>query len=199
MGIIYCYTNKITGKKYIGQTVHPRSRKSCHLHEAIKRNSRYYFHRSIRKHGWENFEYEILEETDNLGERETFYIKEYNTLWPHGYNEILMHNVMPEETKKKISETKKRQWKEMSAEEQSAKIEQMRQANLGRPQTEKQKSRAREANQSQWNITHPDGRTKVITNLRKFCHDQGLGNNGQSNLTRGSYKGYKAQKLISLV
>lgn len=108
MGIIYCYTNKITGKKYIGQTINPIQRKRNHLHEATKRNSEYYFHRSIRKHGWKNFEYEILEETDSLTEREAHYIKTMNTLWPNGYNQLDKHIAMNDDIREKISETKKK-------------------------------------------------------------------------------------------
>ena len=81
-GIIYCYTNTITGKKYVGQTIHPNQRKYSHKYNALMRGSDYYFHRSIRKHGWEAFIYEVLEEhVQNLNEREDHYMEKYDSIW----------------------------------------------------------------------------------------------------------------------
>ena len=122
MGIIYCYTNRTTGKKYIGQTLHPERRKSSHLHEATKRNSQYYFHKSIRKYGIEEFYYEILEETDQLDERENYYIEKLNTLWPNGYNQTLCRN-NSELMRNAISEGRKKWWKNLSEDEKQKRTE----------------------------------------------------------------------------
>lgn len=94
MGIIYCYTNKLNNKKYIGQTINPEARKNSHKSEAFNEKSHTYnsvFHRAIRKYGYENFTYEILEEIDEsrydtLNDIEESYIQKYNTLVPNGYN-----------------------------------------------------------------------------------------------------------------
>jgi len=193
MCTIYCYTNKITGKKYVGQTIHPEQRKRNHIHEATKKGSDYYFHKSIRKHGIENFSYEVLEETENPNERETYYIKKLDTYWPNGYNMIIEHNGMPEEIRKKISETKKRQWKELSEEEKNIRRENLRQSNIGRLQSDHQKETVKKLRQKEWIITHPDGTKENIINLNNWCKEKGFGTNGQSNLVRGSYKEYKAK------
>lgn len=83
---IYCHTNNINKKKYIGIT---------------KRNPKYrwnngkgyfsnsYFYNAIEKYGWENFNHEVLFE--NLEEIEAKsleikLIKEMNTTFPNGYN-----------------------------------------------------------------------------------------------------------------
>ena len=58
-GIIYKYTGP-TGKCYIGQTTRPASRKS--EHKNAKDNT--YFHKAIRKYGFDNFKYEVLYEFD---------------------------------------------------------------------------------------------------------------------------------------
>ena len=69
---IYCYTNKVNGKKYVGQAVDFERRHKQHINQAYNENQKYDynvpFHRAIRRHGIENFEIEILKE--NLPNRE---------------------------------------------------------------------------------------------------------------------------------
>lgn len=84
--IVYLATNKINGKKYVGQTV--RS-----LEERWKDHCRAkddnYFHRAIHKYGVENFSLEVLDTAESgkeLDEKEMFWIKKLNTLFPRGYN-----------------------------------------------------------------------------------------------------------------
>lgn len=64
MGAIYCYTNLINGKKYIGQTINdPRIRKNQHKSNHLNIKSPEYdslIHKAFRKYGYENFKYEIL-------------------------------------------------------------------------------------------------------------------------------------------
>ena len=62
---IYCYTNKINGKKYVGQAVNFKKRHQQHLATSYNKNKRDYnvpFHNAIRKYGIDNFEVEILKE-----------------------------------------------------------------------------------------------------------------------------------------
>ncbi len=194
MGIIYCWTNKITNKRYIGQTINPEQRKRNHIHEALIRGSDYYFHRSLRKHGLDAFVYEVLEENvEDLNERENFYIEKFNTIWPDGYNQCLA-NSLDDVAISKMVNTKKQQWLNKSDEEKKAISDYLRTLRLGKKQTEYQKKRAAEANQKKWIITHPDGKQEEVFNLNSFCKNKGWGKNGQSNLTRGSYKGYRASE-----
>lgn len=93
MGIIYCYTNLINNKKYIGQTINPEQRKKQHYSSAFNKNDKDYnsiIHRAFRKYGYENFKYEILkdniEDIDTLNILEEYYITLYNTKVPNGYN-----------------------------------------------------------------------------------------------------------------
>lgn len=197
MGIIYLWTNKNTGKHYVGQTIHPDQRKANHICEAFVRGSDYYFHRSLRKHGLDAFTYEVLEENverEQLNNRENYYIKKYNSIWPNGYNQCEA-NSLDEIAIQKMSKTKKRQWLELDEEEKNRRIEILRNANLGKPQSEYQKKKAAETFQKEWLITYPDGTKKTIVNLNQFCIDEGLGTNGQSNLVRGKYRGFTAEKL----
>ena len=87
--IIYLVTNKINNKKYIGQTIRPlQERKQQHISSANNKST-YLLHRAIRKHGEENFTWEIVKECvsiNELNELEVFYIKEYETFGEKGYN-----------------------------------------------------------------------------------------------------------------
>ncbi len=114
-GIIYKVTNKVNGKRYIGQTVKSlNERMFRHIHDALGSWDNIYFHKAIRKHGVENFKWEILiecysrNELDNI---EIKLIKKYNT-FGSGYN----LNVggkgnagfkLTEDTRQKMSEAKK--------------------------------------------------------------------------------------------
>ena len=189
MGIIYCYTNKITGKKYIGQTIHPEQRKRNHKHEALNNKTDYYFHRSIRKYGLENFEYEILEENcEELTDKETYYIEKYNTLWPNGYNQILHQSLLNEEARRKSSETKKKQWLEKSDEEKQKILDTLKTANLGKKQTEYQKQKVALTNSKKFLIEHPDGHQEEVQNLRAFYRKHNVGNIWKPGMKSKGYK-----------
>lgn len=99
---IYKIINISTGKTYIGQAVshilnHNRYRPygyngrfRCHISEAFssKKNQSHYLNNAIRKYGVDDFVVELIEycETEKADEREIYYIKEYNSLYPNGYN-----------------------------------------------------------------------------------------------------------------
>jgi len=87
--IIYKVTNKINGKSYIGQTVRTLEvRKSGHLCDTFHRNSNFVIHRALRKHGKENFEWKVIDDTvktiEELNEKEKHYIEKYDTFMDNG-------------------------------------------------------------------------------------------------------------------
>lgn len=92
-GIVYCFESP-SNKKYIGITTNPESRYAEHRRHSKRLNTAFY--RAVRKYGFENFEYEILEEVfaedkKALWERLVILEKEYivklDTQNPsHGYN-----------------------------------------------------------------------------------------------------------------
>lgn len=57
--VVYRAINKVTGKYYIGFDSSWPKRKIAHKTKA-KTGSKTYFHSTIRKYGWESFEWEIL-------------------------------------------------------------------------------------------------------------------------------------------
>ena len=110
--VIYCYTNKINGKKYVGQTKGTlKNRHRQHMYEAnnIGHGFNYHLHNSIRKYGIENFELDILNISDDysIDMLEKYYIEKWNlTNRNNGYNSSTGGNdcSYTEERNKKISE-----------------------------------------------------------------------------------------------
>ena len=83
---IYIIKNKINDKVYIGQAANTWERWWKHLSES-RRKKRSLIGKAIAKYGQENFYFEILEsQIENFDEREQFWIKEYNSQQPNGYN-----------------------------------------------------------------------------------------------------------------
>ncbi len=107
--IIYKATNIINEKCYIGQTVKTlNARISGHKNSAQKIRDCSYFHNAIKKYGIENFKWEIIDvcnDRKELNEKESFYIKKYNTIHPNGYNLTWggESGIPSAETRKKLS------------------------------------------------------------------------------------------------
>jgi len=119
MAHVYLITNKINNKQYVGVTHHSdvMMRFETHKYGRIRLSS------AIKKYGADNFIVESIKECKDIDEAyslETYYINFYNTRYPIGYNfsdggkgsKKGHGNSMPtsEETKKKISESKKGQY-----------------------------------------------------------------------------------------
>lgn len=119
---IYKITNISNGKIYVGQAVshilnHKRYRPyghqgrfRCHISEAFssKKNQSHYLNNAIRKYGVDDFVVELIEccEIEKSDEREIYYIKELNSLFPNGYNlknggSVFTHS---DESKKRVSD-----------------------------------------------------------------------------------------------
>jgi len=153
---IYLLTNKINGKVYIGQTWLKNAQDRMGKSATNYRNCKYLY-AAIKKHGYKNFEYTILEDTAPKDESEEAqkevqilidkledeYIIKYDSRNPDiGYNikEGGRGGKHSEETKKKISEAlsgEKSPWfgKHLS-EEAKQKISE---ANTGNIRTQEQK------------------------------------------------------------
>lgn len=109
MNTVYCYTNKINGKKYIGrtsQTLNNRAKKDGRGYEDCSR-----FWNAICKYGWSNFEATIIAENlsfEESVELEKEFIEKYNTTDDKcGYNILSQESGegnLSEGTKAKIGE-----------------------------------------------------------------------------------------------
>ena len=96
-GKVYMLTNTVTGKSYVGQTI---QRPSARIRQHASGKQFGYtrsgkptiIQRSVAKHGWDAFTWNILENNiahkpvEILDERERYWIKEKQTLCPNGYN-----------------------------------------------------------------------------------------------------------------
>jgi group I intron endonuclease len=83
-GNVYCITNNINGKKYVGKTLSSlEERMREHISDAKKphRENRPLYH-AMNKYGFDNFTYEILvkdiDDINVLNELEIYYIKKFN-------------------------------------------------------------------------------------------------------------------------
>lgn len=108
MRYVYKLENLVNHKVYVGQAKDPANRKAGHFYAARKGNQRPLY-RSIRKHGVENFLFEVIEECADelINEREQHWVTHFDSFNPEkGYNLTSGGNQyfsVSEETKQKIS------------------------------------------------------------------------------------------------
>jgi group I intron endonuclease len=120
---VYCFTNLINNKKYIGSTIlPPKQRYTQHIYNSTHENSHQYnypLYQAIRKYGINNFEFKVLESKrcseQEIREIEKQYIIKYNTLTPNGYNQTLntIHPLNDSISYIKMKETKREKAKEV--------------------------------------------------------------------------------------
>lgn len=79
---IYKITNKLTGKSYIGQSIHCGKRLDEHC------RGEQFIDEIIQVEGIENFAFEILKKvsSNDLSFWEDYFIMKYDTMFPNGYN-----------------------------------------------------------------------------------------------------------------
>lgn len=84
---IYAWTSKLTGEKYIGQSIDIDRRRAAHERNWQYNKSKFYD--AVRAQGGiQNFTFQVLEECeqDKLDERECYYINLYDTYY-NGFND----------------------------------------------------------------------------------------------------------------
>lgn len=117
-GVVYCATNKANGKRYVGQTIgRLYERKRGHLGDAKRRRGGYHFANALLAHGTQGFEWKVIDQAyskNDLDDKERHWIAFYETInRDKGYNTDeggKSQGKLAEETKRKISETKRRQY-----------------------------------------------------------------------------------------
>lgn len=112
-GWIYLFTNKVNGKRYIGQTIQGHKRIRDHKNRSVSEETPLY--RAIRKYGWDSFDIQFIWEglSGELDDKERQFIQEYNCLSPNGYNLDgggTLGKTFSSETLHKLSEISSRFW-----------------------------------------------------------------------------------------
>lgn len=91
MGYIYCITNVLNSKRYVGKTlqsIQERFKEHC-IDSHKERCERRPLYDAMNKYGVENFiveELEVVEDDTLLDEREIYWIQELQTYGSNGYN-----------------------------------------------------------------------------------------------------------------
>ena len=142
--IIYKATNQTNGKMYIGQTVNSlNKRKLSHMNNVKRSNLP--FHNAIRKHGPDNFNWQVIcicPDIDSLNEQEEYYITFYDSM-NVGYNlqsggENRLHSDV---TKQKMSENNAKPM--LGKKHPPETIEKMRQVKIGKKFSKETKEKMR--------------------------------------------------------
>lgn len=213
--IIYKVTNIINGKIYIGQSINSLSlRKTTHKHSALKNNSQSYFHKAIRKYGWDSFEWEVIDDCNTKQELDIKEI-EYITLFEShistgkGYNLTKGGDFNPmndPEIKERAVANIRKAMQNFTGENnvmanpihKQTHYDAIQQLSTN-PDWIEAKRIGDEKQKSTYEITFPDGHIEIITGLNEFCKIHNLSQSKMSSVVTGNrphHKKFKC-KLIS--
>jgi group I intron endonuclease len=83
---VYAFRNKLNGKVYVGQSKNVITRRVQHERGDTSNSRR--FHNAMQKYGAQGFDWVVLEycNTDQLNEREAYWVQQLDSLHPNGYN-----------------------------------------------------------------------------------------------------------------
>jgi len=175
---------KITNKGYTGKTIHFSKRIREHRSDAFNIKYKAYnshFYRAIRKYGWDNFEWKVLQ--DNIPEQylldtEKFYIFLFGT-FREGYNDTEGGDQPPSQLGKK-----------------NPNVSRSNGLRIGKKHPLYGQNIAEKIRSKNWKIIRPDGSIEIIRNLTKYCKENNLQQSLMGFVAKGRrnhHKGYKCQ------
>lgn len=168
MNFLYKIVNKLSNKVYIGQTVDTKRRWKNHLYSAKKEKPSQFIHKAMKKYGIDNFYFEIIASCatqENANVIEVYLIEQYNSRNnDNGYNLATGGNPgnLTKEAKDKISKAltgNKNALGCVRSEETKNKISESKK---GKRKTEEHKKKLSEANKGK--ISPMKGRKKFVDN-----------------------------------
>jgi len=192
--LLYCITNKVTGKVYIGQTTQSIARRKAeHTNrcKAGKRDHKLYL--SMRKHGIENFVFEVIARVASqevLDKLEIEFIHQYNS-YNRGYNSTEGGDSVSQETRKKLSEIfkgRKVTW--------SHKILEARRRNGTLYGVQRPKYGADNQKSKTYLVRTPSGDDVKFTGLRQYCRENSLSHNLLLSTLKGIQSHHKGYVLL---
>lgn len=194
--VIYSITNTVNGKKYVGQTRQGLARRKAeHRHRFNLGERDHKLYLAMRKHGVENFMYEVLclcESHEELDEKERFYIARFNS-FNRGYNMTCGGDSISEETRQKISAKHKGRkvfWYD--------KVQETRRKNRELGLELSQKKGAASKHAKRFRVRTPSGEEIEVVGLNRFCIENGLVTASLRHTLDG-YHGAKTHKGYSLL
>jgi len=213
--LVYCITNKITNKKYVGQTaqsLEKRVRGHRFLSSATYKNMPIAW--AIQKYGWDNFSVEILCECNSREElniKEVEFVIKLDTMVPQGYNlragggvvslvsEALKEKMRSRNLGKKASEESKKRMSEAHQGQTLSEVnkEKLRQMYKGQKLSDLAYQNALKATVKTYQFLNPAGEPQTVTNLREFCRVQDLNYLSMHKVAAGRRKSHKGWSKFS--
>jgi group I intron endonuclease len=207
--IIYKATNIVNNKSYIGQSINSlKVRKASHKCAALK-DSNSYFHKAIRKYGWDLFIWEILYECNSIEEldskeTELILLHETHYLTGKGYNITKggdYHPMSNPETKIKADINRALAMKNFMGDNNVMKrpeIKEKHNIRMKELALESEwinaKAMGTESILSTYEVTFPDGHTEIIKGLSNFCKEYSLSQPHMSSVANGNRPHHKKFK-----
>jgi group I intron endonuclease len=228
---IYKITNKVNNRLYIGYSKRPAARWYDHkLYAANNRKGVLYD--AMRKHGVENFVFEIIYQSLDMNHTknimEDFFITEYNSRTPNGYNNApggqggalnigFKHS---ENTKKKISIARKgKKMSDQTKQKISLKLSGCNNYMYGKHHTDQTKKILSEKAKTRtydptcrsyikgpnnptsktYVVKIPGGDHKQVVNLKYFCCYNNLNESEMRKTLRGKAKQHKGYCVVAVL
>lgn len=209
---IYLITNITNSKKYVGVTTKANPNKRWTEHKAFSRDSssprHYVLHQAINKHGIDSFTFEVIYRSHDANHTvdvmEPFFIKEYDTFGPNGYNLTpggrcpMLGRTHTEETRLKISQNRRGIGHSEEAKKRiSSSTKGIAKSEKHRTNISAFRKGGDNYRSKNWIVVRPDGQELQITNMKNFCRTNNLHPGRMTEVAQGKlehHKGYRCSK-----
>ncbi len=193
MNQVYKITNQKNGKIYIGISTNSAKRRWTEHKSRFNLGERdHKLYQAMKKYGIENFDYEVIHETDNSKELsflESQYIEKFDS-FNNGYNMTCGDVVVSDETKQKLSKIFKGRKVTWGAKIVATRRKSGIWAHGVQVGSESVKSK-------KYLIKYPDGKEELIHGLRMFSREHNLSHNLLLAVLDGKQRHHKGYVLLA--